>query len=221
MICDDGVMETQQVFQPVDGGSIPTLSLHLVKSFVVEPCERKEIKDFIETWHYSKSINGLQSSNCFKMVSNGEIIGAAIFGGLAMHNQWKRFADNQNDVIELRRLCCIDQTPKNTESFFIGQMLRWLRKNTDFKIVVSYADAQYGHQGTIYKASNFKQLDFRKGAKVIDWNGKLYHDKALRTKYNGKLKPFAIRLKNAIDNGQAHYIETKGKYTYIYKLKGE
>ena len=194
--------------------------MSIKNDFTVEPCERKEIKEFIETWHYSQSINGLQSSHCFKLLHNKEIIGAAIFGGLAMHNQWKRFSDNQLNVIELRRLCCIDETPKNTESYFIGKMLKWLAKNTDYKIVVSYADAQYGHEGTIYKASNFKQLDFRKGAKVIDWNGKHYHDKSLRTKYNGKLKPFAVRLQEALNTGEAYYVETKGKFTYIYNLRG-
>lgn len=30
-----------------------------VKEFTVLPCNRKEITKFIETWHYSKSINGL------------------------------------------------------------------------------------------------------------------------------------------------------------------
>jgi hypothetical protein len=198
-----------------------TQSNEIRKTFVVQSCERKEIKEFIETWHYSQSINGLQSTHCFQMLKDNQIIGAAIFGGLAMHNQWKRFASSQNDVIELRRLCCIDNTPKNTESFFIGQMLRWLKKNTEFKVVVSYADAEFGHQGTIYKASNFQKLDFRKGAKVIDWNGKRYHDKSLRTKYKGDLKPFAVRLKNALDIGEAHYVETKGKFTYIYDLRAQ
>jgi len=40
------------------------------------------------------------------------------FGRMAMANQWKRFAKIPGDVIELRRLACVDDTPKNTESFF-------------------------------------------------------------------------------------------------------
>lgn len=92
-------------------------------------------------------------------------------------------------------------------------------RHTEIKVVVSYADAEYGHQGTIYKASNFKLLDFKKGAPVIIWNGKRYHDKALRTKYKGKLKPFSQKLNDALDNGQATYVPTKGKYTFIYELE--
>lgn len=183
------------------------------------PCARKEITEFIETWHYSKNINGCIADYCFKLMDGDIMIGASFFGKMAMAGQTKRFSDNPDDVIELRRLCCIDATPKNTESYFIGGMLRWLKKNTDIKIVVSYADAEHGHEGIIYKASNFEYLDFRKGSKVIIYNGKQYHDKAIRTKYKDKLKPFAQELKDALGDGRAYYKETKGKHTYVYRLK--
>jgi hypothetical protein len=97
--------------------------------------------------------------------------------------------------------------------------LRWLRKNTEIEVVVSYADAEQNHEGVIYRASNWQYLDFRKGAPVIVWNGKRYHDKSLRTKYKGRLKPFAQNLKTALETGDAKYIPTKGKHTFIYYLK--
>lgn len=218
-ICGDSSIVEQLPFQAEEGGAIPTSPLQLNTCKVVLTT-RNEIKDFVEKWHYSKSINGIHSNYCFKLTNpQGEIIGAAIYGTLAMHNQWKRFGKTADDVIELRRLCCIDETPKNTESFFIGYTLRWLKKNTNISTVVSYADAEYGHNGTIYKASNWKMVDFKKGAPVILWNGKKYHDKALRTKYKGELKPYAKRLKEAVENGQAVYVKTKGKYTFVYELK--
>lgn len=190
-----------------------------VKNYIVKLVERKDIVEFIETWHYSKSINGCISDYCFALYDGVDMIGAGFFGRLAMANQWKRFGESIDDVIELRRLCCIDDTPKNTESYFIGSMLRWLKKNTKIKVVVSYADAEYGHNGVIYKASNFEYLGFKAGAKVIQYGDKMYHDKAIRTKYNGKLKPFAQRLVDALNSGDAVYRETKGKHTYVYRLK--
>ena len=75
-----------------------------------------------------------------------------------MPNIWKKYAKAERKVIELKRLCCIDNTPKNTESYFIGKTLRWLKQNTDYDLVVSYADTFYGHSGVIYKASNFKHV---------------------------------------------------------------
>lgn len=190
-----------------------------VRGFEVIPCERKDIKEFIETNHYSHNINGCISDYCFKLMRGDEMIGAMFYGKLAMAGQYKRFSDNINEVIELRRLVCIDDTPKNTESYFIGATLRWLKKNTNIKFVVSYADQEYGHTGTIYKASNFEYWGWRKGAKKLKYNGKLYHDRAIRVKYKGELKPFSKELKDALDNGLAEWVETAGKHTYVYKLR--
>lgn len=190
-----------------------------IKDMEVHLCERGEISSFIEEHHYSKNINGCITDYCFKLTYNNEIIGAMFYGKMAMANQYKRFVDREEDCIELRRLCCIDDTPKNTESFFIGKTLKWLKKNTQIKVVVSYADQEYGHSGIIYKASNFEYNGFKKGAKVIIHNGKQYHDKAIRTKYKGKLKPFAQRLKDALDSGDAYYKQTARKHTYTYKLR--
>lgn len=197
----------------------PDSSASKVKSFKVNICSRDDIVGFVEHWHYSKSINGIISDYCFKLTDRGEVIGAAIYGKLAMANQWKRFGDTEDDVIELRRLCCVDKTPKNTESFFIGNTLRWLKNNTQIKTVVSYADMEQDHTGIIYKASNFECLGEQPGAKVILLNGKKYHDKSIRTKYNGKLKPFAIELQKSLDSGEAVYQATAGKVAYIYQLR--
>jgi len=51
------------------------------------------------------------------------------------------------------------------------------------------------------------------------WNGRRYHGKTLRNKHNGKLKPVAIELKNALDDGSAQYVETLTKNIYIYQFK--
>lgn len=191
-----------------------------VKNFKVELCNRSEIKQFIETWHYSESINGVKSSYCFKLLDeDNNLIGAMLYGTLAMANQYKKYSDREEHVLELRRLCCIDETPKNTESYFIAKTLKYLKKNTDVKIILSYSDLNYGHEGTIYKASNFNYLGKTQPSRVILWNNKKYHDKAIRTKYKGKLKPFAEKLKQALDSGEAYYIKQLPKNIYIYRLK--
>ena len=195
-------------------------SIGKVKEFKVSLCNRSEIKDFIEEWHYSHNINGLISDYCFKLEDKeGILIGAMIYGRIAMANVWKKYTTFSEELIELRRLCCIDNTPKNTESYFIGATLKWLKKNTPIKKVISYADTTYSHQGTIYKASNFKNIGFTAKGRVIMFEGKRYHDKTIRTYYNGKLKPFSQNIKNALINGAATYVETKGKHIYIYELK--
>ena len=189
-----------------------------LKSWDVKRVPRTHVAKFIEKWHYSGSINGCIADYCYSLYDNMEMKGAMFFGRMAMANQWKRFSKTEKNVIELRRLCCIDDTPKNAESYFIGSALRQLKIDWGKGIVVSYADKEYGHSGTIYKASNFKMIGEIKGAKVIMWNGKRYHDKTIRTKYKGELKPFAKRVKEALETGDAFYKKTAGKYTFVYYL---
>lgn len=190
-----------------------------LEGFTVSLCERKDIAQFIETHHYSRSINGCSTDYCFKLEVGGQLVGAMFFGRMAMRNQWKKYGEQEADVVELRRLCCVDDTPKNTESFFISRALKWLRKNTAIKTVVSYADAEHGHTGIIYRAANFEYQGLAAGAKVIVLGERRYHDKAIRTKYKGELKPFAKRLVEALACGEANYVKTAGKHCYVYCLK--
>jgi len=189
-----------------------------VKTYKVELCNRNEIADFIEEWHYSKNVNGLISDYCFKLLDGNTLIGGMIYGRIAMAGVWRKYASNETELTELRRLCCIDDTPKNTESYFIGHTLRWLKKNTSIKRVISYADATYGHKGIIYKASNFMYCGMTAKGRVIMYHGKRYHDKTIRTKYKGKLKPYAVKIKEALIKGDAEYVNTLGKYIYLYYL---
>ena len=190
-----------------------------VKDFRVHYCQRHEIRDFIEQWHYSESINGVMATHCFGLLNGTELIGAILYGRMGMANTWKKYVDREDKLLELRRLCCIDDTPKNTESFFIGQTLRWLKKNTNVEKVISYADMDYNHEGTVYKASNFKYLGTTSKGRRIVYEGKIYHDKAIRTYYKGKLKPFAQKLRDALDSGEAEYIESQGKHIYLYEIR--
>lgn len=190
-----------------------------LKNWYVKQVTRKEVTEFIENWHYSKSINGCIADYCYALFDDNDIMkGAMFYGRMAMANQWKRFSDTPKNVIELRRLCCVDDTPRNAESFFIGRSLKLLKNDWGSGTVVSYADKEYGHEGTIYKATNFKMVGEIKGARVIVYNDKLYHDKTIRTKYKGKLKPFAKKIKDALESGDAYYKNTAGKYTYVYEL---
>jgi len=196
------------------------ISVGKVRDFKVLLCERKEIVPFVEEWHYSKNVNGLTTDYCFKLLDvEDNMIGAMIYGKIAMANVWKKYSDKEEDLIELKRLCCIDDTPKNTESFFIGNTLRWLKKNTKIKRVISYADMTYSHEGTIYKASNFKHVGMTSKGKVIMYNGKRYHDKTIRTTYKGQPKPFALKIKEALITGDAQYVDTLGKHVYLYDFR--
>lgn len=189
------------------------------KEYTVKLVDRKVISDFMEKWHYSHSINGLIADYCFGLYYKNTLIGAMIYGRMAMHNQYKKYSEHKGDVIELRRLACIDDTLRNTESYFIAKTIKWLKHNTDIKVIVSYANLFYKHVGTIYKASNFKLLGKTNSGRLIIYKNKIYHDHSIRTKYHGELKPFAAKLKKALEDHEAYYVKTPQKNIYIYKIK--
>lgn len=154
-----------------------------VKRYKVHLVERKVVRDFIETWHYSKNINGLKSTFSFGLYDDDKLIGAMMYGEPAMNNQSQKYnKENPDKVLELRRLCCIDDTPKNTESYFIGKTLKWIRSNTNYQTIISYSDLSFGHEGTIYKATNFKLVGVSPPGKIIMYGDKRYHDKTIHTK---------------------------------------
>lgn len=186
--------------------------------FLVAPATRNDVKEFIESHHYSHSINGVKSSYCFTLTHQGTLIGAMLFGQMSTKGQWEPYGSSEQAVLELRRLVLVDDTPRNCESYFIGKALKWLKKNTSVECVVSYADPAYGHEGVVYKAANFKFVGVTSPTKVVLLDGKVYHDRALRTKYKGKYKPFAQRLRDAVASGEAVLETRPPKNIYVYPL---
>jgi hypothetical protein len=194
-----------------------------VKSFTVDQVKFKTIRDFIEKWHYSKTVKGLHCTLYFGLFSEGNLIGAMMYGKLAMPGVSKKYVENEDELIELRRLCCIDKTPRNTESYFVGKTIKWIKRNTKIKKIISYADPHYGHQGVIYKASNFEYLGITSpGRFIVDKDGCRKHDKTIRNSdvINGVrvFRKHALELKEQLEKGEARYIVTPGKHIYMYTL---
>jgi len=185
-----------------------------VTVFVVAPVTRSMVTGFIEKWHYSHNVNGITDEYCFALYYENNMIGAAMFGKPATPGVAEAY-NNGGVLTELRRLCCIDNTPRNTESYFIGQMLKWLRLNTDVSVILSYADTTYGHEGTIYKATNFELVGQSSQTPVIEYKGKTYHKRLLHQ----KRRVFQKEIIAALEAGEAKWIKTKPKNIYIMHLR--
>ena len=106
---------------------------------LVMPVAVAVVRPFIERHHYSKSINGCKVSMAFALYEAGEMVGAVLFGPLST-TAWKRYGEKEADVVELRRLVCLDRCPHNTESWLIAKCLKVLKRQTGYKVCVSYAD---------------------------------------------------------------------------------
>jgi len=204
----ESIEEMRLLFQIEDGGASPTSPLQL-SDFKIFPCKWRDIVNVLRDFHYRKTQIGGSLKYVFKVVSNDQVI-----GGLAFGNPWHPESYEEGGrwkCLELRRLCLIDDAPKNSESWAIGYCLRWLRKFTDYNRILSYSDLGQGHIGTIYKASGFTLFsESKKGGKVIEWRKKNYHIRSLTIDRN-----YAKQLNLAVEKGEAQVIETGGKRLWI------
>lgn len=219
--CGGSLRAEQQTLPFAGGGSNPTPPLHIkARDLLISACGVLDVRLFLETNHYSHSINGVKIAQCFKVEYQGFLVGAALFGAMST-TAWKKFADCEKKVLELRRLVLIDNAGKNSESRVIGWCLQYIKKNmTNVEVVVSYADPYYNHRGTIYKAANFEYLGLSgKDKGYLDKEtGKIYHSRALRTKYKGNYKPFVKKLREKLDKGILTPIELPQKHCYIFRF---
>ena len=193
-----------------------------VTDFTVEYVNRKAIVSFIEKHHYSHNVNGIQSYYHFGLFREGNfgiptMIGAMLYAMPSMPATAAKYNPiNPSKCMELRRLVCIDDTPKNTESYFIGKTFKWLKQNTDVEVIVSFADQHYGHSGVIYKATNFEYIGETASARILMVDGKEYHSRSL----NQTARPYGRELKRRYDNGDENIFFTsrKPKHIYVYYL---
>ena len=194
-----------------------------VKSYIVqETTFNHTVRKFLKKWHYSDYVN-IQAKHTFCLFKNGkfdipEMIGVCIYTRPAGPSAGQTYYPEAPDrVLELRRLCLIDETPKNAESYFVGRTLRWLRQNTNLEFVISYADEEQGHKGVIYKASNFKYLGKTSSGKKLEVDGKSFHIRTLSMLD----RPYGVEINRrykAKDEG-VKVIETLPKNIYTYPLK--
>lgn len=195
------------------------------RDLIIELCDIRDIRDFVETHHYSHNINGVKIKYCFKVLHEKEgkdvLVGGVIFGAMST-TAWKKFADTEQKVLELRRLVLLDEAGRNSESRVIGYCLRYIKKyDADVSVIVSYADPYHNHTGTIYKASNFKYMGLSgkdNGFRDIE-TGKVYHSRALRTKYKGDYKPFVKRLREKLEQGLLIPFAIPPKHCFTFQLK--
>jgi len=128
------------------------------------------------------------ASDCFGLFDNyGTLMGVITYGTPASASLCKGVAGPEEapHVTELTRLWIADITPKNAESFLIGNSLKMLPPEKD--IVVSYAEIRAGHVGTVYQATNwlYTGMSDRHVQWVVDGVEGNKHSRHLFDEYGG------------------------------------
>ena len=140
--------------------------------FYIDKVCKEEIKELLYTHHYlkdeSKDFKSGFNYGLFKRpdwectLRLGGCLGTCIFTGLPVPEiavgAFGLNRDEQQGLFELSRLCIEPGTQSreyNITSWFVSKAIRQLRKDTEVKAILSYADSNH-HSGTIYRACNFK-----------------------------------------------------------------
>jgi very-short-patch-repair endonuclease len=160
-----------------------------------------ETKTFLDLYHYLGKDRG---GKAFGVFDGDLLVAAIVFSPPLRQNTAGQFNLIDGEVRELSRLCIHPSYhKKNFASWFIKRAL----KQIDCKLVVAYADTTVGHDGGIYKASNFK-LHHTVPADYwyVDISGYVMHK---RTLYGRAMKQKMT---------EAEFAEAKG---YMKKYGGE
>jgi hypothetical protein len=190
--------------------------------WVQETTFNHTVRKFLKRWHYSDYVN-IQAKHTFCLFREGnfgipEMVGVCVYTRPAGPTAGQSYYPEAPDkVLELRRLCLIDETPKNAESFFVSRSIKWLKGNTDWEFILSYADMEQGHSGVIYRASNFEYIGVTGAGKTLEVDGKKFHIRTLSMLD----RPYGVEINRRYKEKDPNVkiLETLPKNIYTYKLK--
>ena len=163
-------------------------------------------------FHYAKRVPS--ASYAYNVYNEqNEWCGVIIFGVGATPNIGKPFGMANGEVLELVRVALNGKQPCTSEC--VGQAIRQLHKDAPhIKMLVSFADIDYHHIGTIYQATNWIYLgDMNVGNRgFFIVHGKKMHPKTI---HDHKWVQSVEWLKEHVDP-KAEEVKTLGKRKYIF-----
>lgn len=165
-----------------------------------------------QNFHYSGSMPSVQYG--FNVYNDAdEWCGVVCFGGGACPRIGLPYGLCQGEVLELVRVA-LNGKQLATSQCVAGALRELHRQDPVVRLVVSYADIDQGHTGTIYQATNWIYEGVKnagqRAAFVI--HGRKMHPK---TVYSYGWRQSVEWLRENIDPG-ASMLRTAGKHKYLY-----
>jgi len=180
---------------------------------VVDWCNHAAAKYAVLHWHYSKRMPKSKLAK-IGVWENDEFIGCVIFGVGATADLVKRFGVSKYEGCELVRIAI--NRHESTVSQIIALSIKKLRtQSPNLRLIVSFADPEQGHVGSIYQAGNWVYTGRTQASDEYIINGKRWHGRALRHE-----KPVHLTTKQALNKMDENWQLVKGssKYRYLYPL---
>ena len=180
----------------------------------LEIASTKAIKYACLNFHYAKRTTlGILSYSVFN--DKNEWCGVIVYGPSSNPYGHNDFKVNKNECIELLRMALNGKQESTSKAMALS--LRLLKKHAPMvKIIVSYADNNVNHIGTIYQATNFyyvgqSSMDMRSGI-LIDGKPESY--RGFQKRYG---TTSLEKLKELLGN-RIEFIKPKTKNKYIYPI---
>lgn len=133
--------------------------MNLIKGdWGAKPIEHSLAKGFIEEHHYAHGSGN--TGKCFGLFYKGDsstLHGVAMWQPPTYGAALSAFPVNPSSVCSLSRFCLRDDRPSNAGSFLISKSIKMLetKRGSKYDMLITYADMACGHEGIIYKASNW------------------------------------------------------------------
>lgn len=142
------------------------------KDYYITSIHYSETKPFILKIHYAKRMPSITYS--YGLYKNKKLIGIITYGSSPSPTLSESIAGKKNKhlVLELNRLV-LKNNKKNEASLLIAASFKLLPKP---RIIVSFADEQKGHIGTVYQATNFIYTGATSNeTELVDKDGNDFH----------------------------------------------
>lgn len=150
---------------------------------IITETKKKEAIEFIKRYEWLGTITQY-STHYFGAYYKGFLGGVIIF---SMPNAFSKLLGENTKNLErlISRGACASWTPKGLASAFVMWCIRWMVKNTQYRLFTAYSDPTAKELGTIYQACNFYYLGQKSGTTsryINPYTGKIVSDRFFRQK---------------------------------------
>lgn len=176
------------LFQAGQGGSTPTSAL-LAADLVFSVCDKRLAAALVRQWH--SRLPRCQSGPwqyAFCASFNDVCFAVALWNNPSarcLPSHW----------LELRRMACSPDAPKNTASRFLSWMVRWFAvRCPEREKCISYQDTEV-HSGTIYRACGWNMAHISKPRERDRSKPRAGTNRAYRSNINGRAADASAKVR--------------------------
>lgn len=124
---------------------------------ITRPINYETATNMVKEYHYAHRVPHVVIS--IGMYVDDVLAGCATCGVPPNNQAISSICGNGYMGLEFNRLFVHDWVGRNAESWFVGQLFGWIRRDwKQYEILVSYSDPNVGHHGGIYQATNWLYL---------------------------------------------------------------